>query len=699
MMSPGPDGEDLFPPSQQWAMKGNTYAMTPAPGAQGAGAAGPGHEHGKTFNDPIHHHFHLPKDCIDIIDTPEFQRLRDIKQLGTSYYVFPGASHNRFEHSLGVCHLADKMIKGIRMTQKDELDLDGHDERIVRLAGLCHDLGHAPFSHLFDNEFLPRSKWMQEDPEACREWKHERMSTEIFDLMVDKNYLDYSDRVRRGVKDIIMGSEDEFDVKAEKAYLKQIVANGLSSVDVDKFDYIQRDCYYSGVSASCNFDRFFQNIKILDNQICFKASEAHNLNDLFYTRQSLFRKVYTHRKGKAIEYMVVDAMIEADPVFNFSAKATDPKEYVKLDDTILKQIEWGTDPALGKAQEIIERLRKRQLYRYVNEVIVPGTHAADWKAVAPEDITTHQDPSGVAGEALRPEDIIIHNVKYDWGKRDQYPLDYMKFYSKHEDGPEDLFRVREGSPAPAATPPPPPPLARPPGTGGGLTSRPDRSGGAASPGCCRRASSSAGSASSPGTRRSRTPCSARSTPGRRSNSARSWRRPNGSGSHRPRGRTRGTSGPASTPAAPRRSRPGSATWPSSHPPNHLPHTSSSVTRITIQLSLSLRFRGCAAAAALPMRALVPGDVPHLTARPRPGPCRRTIATRSAARGRSSTPPASSREATARSCPPPLPERAGAQPPCRRPTALGPPRPRFAPPAARAPPIRPASWVAGGVGGA
>lgn len=109
----------------------------------------------KVINDPVHGHFRIRGECVRVIDTPEFQRLRDIKQLGTSYYVFPGAGHNRFEHSLGVCHMAEEMVIRIQRAQRD-LGIDNQDVKRIALAGLCHDLGHAPFSHVFDNEFLPK---------------------------------------------------------------------------------------------------------------------------------------------------------------------------------------------------------------------------------------------------------------------------------------------------------------------------------------------------------------------------------------------------------------------------------------------------------------------------------------------------------------------------------------------------------------
>ena len=93
---------------------------------------------GKTFNDPIHHKMKLHPLLVRIINTPEFDRLRNIKQLGGAYYVYPGASNNRFEHSIGVAYLAGKLVNELKKTFRG---LTGTDILCVEIAGLCHDLG------------------------------------------------------------------------------------------------------------------------------------------------------------------------------------------------------------------------------------------------------------------------------------------------------------------------------------------------------------------------------------------------------------------------------------------------------------------------------------------------------------------------------------------------------------------------------
>ena len=107
----------------------------------------------KLIFDPIHGYIELPHTCIKIIDTKYFQQLRYKKQLGAAYYVFPGASHNRFEHSIGTCYLAGKLIKQIQINQP-ELKISDKDVLLIMIAGLLHDIGHGLMSHLFDNHII-----------------------------------------------------------------------------------------------------------------------------------------------------------------------------------------------------------------------------------------------------------------------------------------------------------------------------------------------------------------------------------------------------------------------------------------------------------------------------------------------------------------------------------------------------------------
>ena len=428
----GGAGDDLDEDEEGFATMSQLAYQKPTFPAEEEALGHGGSRPGKIVIDPVHGHMYFPGLVVDAIDTPQVQRLRELKQLGTAYYVFPGSSHNRFEHSLGVSHLATNMYEGLRRSSGKAVrgNLNQMDKLSVQLAGLCHDLGHGPFSHVFDNEFLPRrhANWDPKNPA----WNHEAMSSDMFEWMVEDNHIDVDAAVVRRVRDLI--TSNDATAPDGKKFLWDIVANKRNSVDVDKFEYIMRDAYNTGVKGSVDISRMLSMIKVIDDKICFKASEVYNVYELFHTRASLHQKVYTHKKAKGVEYMVVDALAEADIVWNneISNAIWSPQDFIKLDDTILKRIEWSREPGLQKGRDIVRRIRNRDLYTYVNEYTVPEIDIPNFKPVTEEDITTCQGDNKIPG-GLKPSDIVVHNMKIDYSMKNKNPVDSVYFFQEYGD--------------------------------------------------------------------------------------------------------------------------------------------------------------------------------------------------------------------------------------------------------------------------
>ncbi|NXH23582.1 SAMH1 triphosphohydrolase, partial [Myiagra hebetior] len=283
----------------------------------------------KVFNDPIHGHIEMHPLLVRIIDTPQFQRLRYIKQLGGTYFVFPGASHNRFEHSLGVGYLAGYLVRTLKERQP-ELDITQRDILCVEIAGLCHDLGHGPFSHMFDGRFIPLTR-----PDL--KWKHETASVQMFEHLVTSNKLEEvmesyglvleEDMVF--IKEQIGGPIDETACAKswpyrgrpkEKSFLYEIVANKKNGIDVDKWDYFARDCHHLGIPNNFDYKRLliFTRVCEVKNQkhICTRDKEVGNLYEMFHTRYCLHRRAYQHKTGNIIEIMqITEAFQKADKFF------------------------------------------------------------------------------------------------------------------------------------------------------------------------------------------------------------------------------------------------------------------------------------------------------------------------------------------------------------------------------------------------
>ncbi|KAM6924387.1 deoxynucleoside triphosphate triphosphohydrolase SAMHD1-like [Xenentodon cancila] len=367
---------------------------------------------GKVFNDPIHGHIELHPLLVKIIDTPQFQRLRHIKQLGGAYFVFPGASHNRFEHSIGVGHLAGEFTKALKSRQP-ELEITDRDVLCVEIAGLCHDLGHGPFSHLYDGMFIPEAT---KGKEQTRSWKHEDASLDMFDHLVVTNDLKSvmescglkPDEDLIFIKELILGrplkpgSSENTASKPwsyagrgeDKSFLYEIVANKLNGIDVDKFDYFARDCHHLGIQKNFDHLRFFMFARVCKcdddrKHICSRDKEVGNLYDMFYMRNRLHERAYQHKVNKNIEIMIKDALLKADQdikikgsggrMFSLSEARNDMEAYTQLTDEVLVNLRYTWPcpcPSTSSRQwreegrQIIQRIISRDLYQCLGEAKV-----------------------------------------------------------------------------------------------------------------------------------------------------------------------------------------------------------------------------------------------------------------------------------------------------------------------------------------
>uniref|UniRef100_A0A8C2C8U0 HD/PDEase domain-containing protein n=1 Tax=Cyprinus carpio TaxID=7962 RepID=A0A8C2C8U0_CYPCA len=298
-------------------------------------------------NDSLHGHIELHPLLVKIIDTPQFQRLRHIKQLGAGYWVYPGASHNRFEHSIGVAHLAGCLVESLK-NQQSELNISDNDILCVKIAGLCHDLGeyyklsvdHQPTTFFFFFFFF---------------FTHKKSSADVFDHMIKENGLqdemrNYKLNVEKDlefIKHLITGCFSSLfsffqwplgGRLEDSAFLYDIVANKRNGIDVCKWDYFARDCQHLGISKSFDHQRLLKFTRVCEVEygehkrlsICYRNKEADNIYDMFRTRYSLHRQAYQHKTVNIIEIMMNKALQKADSHLKFSTAMHDMEEYTKL---------------------------------------------------------------------------------------------------------------------------------------------------------------------------------------------------------------------------------------------------------------------------------------------------------------------------------------------------------------------------------
>ncbi|KAF8505416.1 HD-domain/PDEase-like protein [Russula emetica] len=417
----------------------------------------------RSINDNVHGYVTMGPHVWRVVDTRHFQRLRHIKQLGLSYYVWPGASHNRFEHCLGVAYLARQMVVHLKDAQP-ELDITDREVRCVELAGLCHDLGHGPWSHTWDGGYIPsalKAGFLPKD----KNWQHEDASEMMFDDMMKQYDMDIPKQDVEFIKALIAG--DQARCSDEKPFLFEIVSNKRNGIDVDKFDYIARDTRAIGDNQNLSLTRLINSARVIEDQICYDSKDANQIYELCYTRFSLHKRIYNHKTAKAIEHMMVDAMLAAEPYLKIASYINDPKRYLGLTDDIKTEIQRSQAPELLEAQKILERIQNRDLYRCVDykvfdwehrELLEENVTAAGIVAAAKKESSTRvrRPAPGVDPEIdneenvitpedirdLTPDKVIVTFSTMHYGMKDKNPLKFVKFYPKTR--PNECFHVQRG---------------------------------------------------------------------------------------------------------------------------------------------------------------------------------------------------------------------------------------------------------------
>ncbi|XP_071092483.1 deoxynucleoside triphosphate triphosphohydrolase SAMHD1-like isoform X2 [Haliotis cracherodii] len=430
----------------------------------------------KIFNDPIHGTITVTGLCVKIIDTPQFQRLRYLKQLGGAYFVYPGAAHNRFEHSIGTYYLAGKFARILK--QKHPQQFEEGDIECIEIAGLCHDLGHGPFSHVFEKMFIPRVR-------TDKKWKHEDASVEMLEHLRQANvhvmraFAEFdTDGTRLAlIKDLILGGKETEHVKDErvqqkrkKLFLYEIVANAQTGIDVDKWDYFARDCHMLGIKNNFDHDRYMELARIIDVEgegprICARDKEAYNLYDMFHTRETLHRRAYQHKVTIGVELMIVDVLVKVDKTVQISGSDRDQgsgrkiseciddmKAYSHLNDSILQVVELpitlGTSPQqtgatedLTAARDIIRRIQARQLYKCVGTRILQ-----DGDTLKPDFIQQYKrEILEKAGRSFDENQFEIALMSFDYGQKKEDPTTNVRFYKKSNPGKAFPLSTKEKS--------------------------------------------------------------------------------------------------------------------------------------------------------------------------------------------------------------------------------------------------------------
>jgi len=293
------------------------------------------------ITDPIHKFIRFTELEKKIIDSNVFQRLRRIKQLAGAHLVYPGAQHSRFEHSLGTMHVAG--LAGEHLFSIGVIDKESIQE--LRVASLLHDIGHGPFSHLFEEALKVSGSGNHETLGAkiiCQ--------TELGDILSDYGFSP------KAISEISFGN-------SKIKFKNEIISGSLSS---DLMDYLPRDGFFTGVEyGKVDYNRIINSFRVTDSKsLALDISSFYSFESMMISRFEMFRAVYFHKTVRSAEVMLLHSILLSADTLNL--KGLTLTDYLRLtDESIICSI--SSSQNNKAAREMISNYLDRKLLKCVYE--------------------------------------------------------------------------------------------------------------------------------------------------------------------------------------------------------------------------------------------------------------------------------------------------------------------------------------------
>ena len=291
--------------------------------------------------DPIHKFIRFTDLEKKIIDSSVFQRLRRIKQLAGAHLVYPSAQHSRFEHSLGTMHVAG--LAGEHLFSLGVIDKESIQE--LRIASLLHDIGHGPFSHLFEEALKVRGNK-----------NHETLGGDIIRKTELNDILSAFGYSARTISEISFGN-------SKVKFKNEIISGSLSA---DLMDYLPRDGFFTGVEyGKVDYNRIISSFRVTDNQsLALDISSFYSFESMIISRFEMFRAVYFHKTVRSAEVMLLHSILLSSEELNLARLSLN--DYLKLtDDSILWMMSSSQNNKI--AREMITNYLERKLLKCVYE--------------------------------------------------------------------------------------------------------------------------------------------------------------------------------------------------------------------------------------------------------------------------------------------------------------------------------------------
>ncbi len=291
------------------------------------------------INDPVSGFISVPRKFREVIDSEEIQRLRRIKQLSGAPYVYPGANHTRFEHSIGVMYEVQKQLDFLTNTKGIKLSQELYDSTMI--AGLVHDIGHGPYSHNYEEVLLSKSGKAHEDFT-----QYLLMNSGIGDIIENLGLN------KEKIANLALGKLNLED----HIFLDQIVAGPL---DCDSRDYLVRDSYHCGTRFANHSQRIITLSDITDEgNLAYNIKGISDIESFLLTRLNAFRTIYFHKTSRSVQIMIGQAIKLLSEDINLVQFDT-PEEFLEWDDLTLYYHLLHNEAS----KKIMQRIRKRDLLK------------------------------------------------------------------------------------------------------------------------------------------------------------------------------------------------------------------------------------------------------------------------------------------------------------------------------------------------
>jgi HD superfamily phosphohydrolase len=433
-------------------------------------------EKAKIYKDVIHNSICTTRLANAIIDNKIFQRLRHLHQLGVCYFVFPNANNTRFEHSLGTYHLAGSMLQHlisnsdpteinkslikveyIRKYLINKLNLNDDEPslklisehnfcllddyliELIKIAGLVHDIGHGPFSHLFD-------EWLNSVEELKNNEliHHENRSIMLLGLIINNGIIKNEGKIYK-ISDYINLEAYKFistlihpssysDIP-KKNFIYQIVSNSLNDLDVDKLDYLCRDSYYLGTGQPFSIARIIEHIKIMNDNIVFPEKISYEIFKVYRSRYDMHKQFYNNKTVICIEHMLRNVLDKLDNILKITdnMKLLNIDHFIKLMDcsilnttAIIEQLNLADNKfkeEIDYINSVLNAINERRIYKCLYYSSYSVKDKINSKSIIKKIISENKE--------FNKKNIVTSIIKIGLiGGEKTHPFDNLYFYNK-----------------------------------------------------------------------------------------------------------------------------------------------------------------------------------------------------------------------------------------------------------------------------